>query len=147
VDSDHGLYDESSSMNFSWSIVWNVKCSLWWPFWILFSNEFGVTFALMSHSFAFQFLSRCLWPRRCKNDETRLITQSRTLSTVPKRWLQQHNRYSGASRGISGNLVPFADWFHSPEELTHLTWWRSCRWEEWNGQRRRLSVVTGGHSK
>jgi hypothetical protein len=28
VDSDHGLYDESSSMNFSWSIVWNVKCSL-----------------------------------------------------------------------------------------------------------------------
>jgi hypothetical protein len=28
VDSDYGLYDESSSMNFSWSVVWNVKCLL-----------------------------------------------------------------------------------------------------------------------
>jgi hypothetical protein len=56
-----------------------------------------------------------------QNEETQLATHSRMLPIVPKRWSQQQNRYPGAPRGTPVNSAPFTDWFHSSEELTHLS--------------------------
>jgi hypothetical protein len=81
----------------------------------------------MKTSLAFRVLSRCSWPSRCKMKRCEWslnhlnMTIGRTLLKVHKRWSQQPNRHPSAPRGTHGNSATFADWFHLPEELTHLS--------------------------